>query len=209
MINTQTLKEFNLNLDALKRDCRRINNKVLKLYAKEIESDNFFYKKKYYEVLSQQIADAPLTSKLHDYYNVFHFPYAEIYKLYVEISKTFKQHNKYDQVYYIHAWLNYQHQGETIPPHYHWKGLFDLDETYYGNYCVNAEPSITHYKFPDGYIIDHSNKNNTFLLSKDFGDLHYTDPWPKEEPRITISMNIVPQKYLQTSPFYNTWIPIE
>jgi len=205
---TQILSEFDLNLEALKKDTRRINTKVLKLYSKEIENGNFFYKKKYYEVLSQQIADAPVSSKLHDYYNVFHFPYMEIYNLYKQITKTFKEQCKYDQPYYIHAWLNYQHIGETIPAHYHWNGLFNLTETYYASYYINAEGSSTHFSFPDGSIISHKNKNNTFLLSEDIGDLHWVDPWPLEEPRITISMNIVPQKYLQTSPFSNTWIPI-
>lgn len=205
---SQSLIRFDLDLDALKKDARRINTKVLKLYSKEIENENFFYKKKYYEVLSQQIADAPLSSKLHDYYNVFHFPYAEIYNLYKQVSRTFKEQCKYDQVYYVHAWLNYQQQGETIPGHYHWKGLFDLDETYYASYYVNAVGSSTHFKFPDGTIISRVNENNTFLLSEDIGDLHWVDPWPNPEPRITISMNIVPQKYLQTSPFSNTWIPI-
>jgi hypothetical protein len=205
---SQILSEFNLNLDALKKDARRINNKVLKLYSKEIENDNFFYKKKYYDVLSEQIADAPISSKLHDYYNVFHFPYAEIYNLYKEVVTTFKAQCKYNQPYYLHAWLNYQHKGETIPAHYHWNGLFHLTETYYASYYVNAVGSSTHFKFPDGSIVSHKNKNNTFLLSEDIGDLHWVDPWPLDEPRITISMNIVPQKYVVTSPFSNTWLPI-
>jgi hypothetical protein len=52
------------------------------------------------------------------------------------------------------------------------------------------------------------NQNNTFLISEDIGDIHRVDPWTLDEPRITITMNIIPQKYLQTSPFSNTWIPI-
>ena len=208
MHSTQTLKEFNLNLDALKKDARRINNKVLKLYAKEVESGNFFYKEKYYKVLSEQLANAPLSSKLHDYYNVFHFPYTEIYNLYQQICQTFNEIKKYDQIYYLHAWLNYQQQGDTIPAHYHWRGLFDLDETYYATYYVNAEPSVTNFKFPNGEVMTKNNQNNTFLISEDIGDIHWVDPWTLDEPRITITMNIVPQKYLQTSPFSNTWIPI-
>ena len=160
MHSTQTLKEFNLNLDALKKDARRINNKVLKLYAKEVESGNFFYKEKYYKVLSEQLANAPLSSKLHDYYNVFHFPYTEIYNLYQQICQTFNEIKKYDQIYYLHAWLNYQQQGDTIPAHYHWRGLFDLDETYYATYYVNAEPSVTNFKFPNGEVITKDNFRN-------------------------------------------------
>ena len=208
MHSTQTLKEFNLDLAALRKDARRINNKVLKLFAKEAESGNFFYKEKYYKVIGEQLANAPLSSKLHDYYNVFHFPYAEIYKLYQQVSQAFNSVKQYDQVYYLHAWLNYQQQGDTIPAHYHWKGLFDLDETYYATYYINAEPSTTNFKFPSGEVVVKHNKNNTLLISEDIGDIHWVDPWTLEEPRITITMNIVPQKYLQTSPFSNTWIPI-
>ena len=208
MHSTQILHQFDLNLEALKKDARRINNKVLKLYSKEIESGNFFYKEKYYKVLGEQLKDAPLISKLHDYYNVFHFPYAEIYKLYQEVCRTFNTVKRFDQVYYLHAWLNYQEKGDSIPAHYHWKGLFDLDETYYATYYINAEPSVTNFKFPSGEIIVKNNKNNTFLISEDIGDIHWVDPWILDESRITITMNIVPQKYLQTSPFSNTWIPI-
>jgi hypothetical protein len=208
MHSTQTVHQFDLNLDALKKDARRINNKVLKLYSKEITNGNFFYKEKYYKVLSEQLVDAPLTSKLHDYYNVFHFPYTEVYRLYQQVSDAFKKTCRHNQPYYLHAWLNYQQQGDPIPAHYHWKGLFDLDETYYATYYINAEPSSTYFKFTDGAVITKENINNTLCISEDIGDLHWVEPWSREEPRITITMNIIPQKYLQTSPFSNTWIPI-
>lgn len=208
MHNTQTLHQFDLNLEALKKDARRINTKVLKLYSKEIESGNFFYKEKYYKVLGEQLKDAPLISKLHDYYNVFHFPYAEVYKLFQEVCRAFNTVKRFDQVYYLHAWLNYQQQGDPIPAHYHWKGLFDLDETYYATYYINAEPSTTYFRFPGGAVVEKQNINNTLCISEDIGDLHWVDPWTEDESRITITMNIVPQKYLQTSPFSNTWIPI-
>jgi hypothetical protein len=35
------------------------------------------------------------------------------------------------------------------------------------------------------------------------------EPWTLDEPRITISMDMVPMKYIQGSPFLlNTWMPI-
>lgn len=204
----QKLHQFDLDLEALKKDCRRVNTKILKLYSNQIDNNDFYYKKKYYDVLSKQLEDAPITSKLHDHYNLFHFPYTEIYNLYTRVCKAFNESCKYDQAYYVHAWLNYQKKGDPIPAHYHWKGLFNLDETYYASYYVNAEPGTTYFKFPDGSLTESENKNNTFLLSEDLGDIHWVEPWQLDEPRITISMNIVPQKYLLTSPFSNTWIPI-
>ena len=208
MHSTQTLVKLDIDLEALTKDCRRINNKLIKHYSKEIEQEQFFYKEKYYTVLGQQIANAPLSSKLHDHYNVFHFPYREVYILYQKVCRTFNEIKQYDDVYYLHAWLNYQQQGEPIPAHHHWKGLFGLDRTYYATYCVSAEPSVTHFKFPDGTVINKDNQNNTICYSLDVGDLHWVDPWQGDTPRITISMNIIPQDYLLTSPFSNTWIPI-
>lgn len=204
----QKLHHLDLNLEALKKDARRINTKVLKLYSDKIVTNDFYAKKKYYDQLSKQIEEAPLSSKLHDHYNVFHFPYAEIYKLYKEVCRTFKETCRFDQVYYVHAWLNYQEKGQEIPAHHHWKGLFDLDETYYATYYINTDSVSTHFKFPDGTEIHQESENNTILISEDLGDIHWVDKWEKDEPRITISMNITPQKYLQTSPFSNTWIPI-
>lgn len=208
MQDTQIIKNLCLDLEALKKDARRVNNKIIKLYAEQIGQENFFYKEKYYKILGPQLANAPLTSKLHDYYNVFHFPYKELYELYRKICIVFNEHKEHNQIYYLHAWLNYQYQGEPIPAHAHWKGLFDLDECYYASFYIDAEPSTTFFKFPDGTVIEKANKNNTLCLSKDLGDAHWVDPWQGSTPRITISMNIIPQKYLQTSPFSNTWIPI-
>lgn len=208
MYPTQIIRPLDLNLEALKKDARRVNNKITKLYSKQIDEENFFYKEKYYKILGPQLANAPLTSKLHDYYNVFHFPYTELYELYRRICMVFNEHKEYDQIYYLHGWLNYQLKGEPIPAHAHWKGLFNLDECYYASFYIDAEPSITNFKFPDGSIIQKENQNNTLSLSKDLGDTHWVDAWQGDTPRITISMNIIPQKYLQTSPFSNTWIPM-
>lgn len=197
--------EFNLDLERLKKDARRINTKVIKQYKDiEIPTD-----KRYQSILADQLSEAPLSSRLHDHYNVFAFPYDGINQLYKEICTLFKETNKYDQPYYVHAWLNYQHKGEGIPLHQHWGGLSGLPNTYVCSFYVNAEPSKTTYNFPNDEVIINVNKNNTATIYEDVGDIHEVEVWQGDEPRISISMDFVPMKYIQGSPFIlNTWIPV-
>ena len=198
------VKEINLDLERLKRDARRINNKVCKqLGHLEVPSDE-----SYQATLKEQLDAAPMSSRLHDYYNVFSFPYDGIQELYVEICKFFKETCEYDQPYYIHAWLNYLQKGDSVPWHNHWGALSGLRQTYVCSAYINAEPSNTIYKFPEEtYTV--ACKNNTITLYEDIGDTHMVEPWTGDEPRITISMDMVPMKYIQGSPFIlNTWMPI-
>ena len=197
--------ETQLDLEQLKKDCRRINNKVVRTYAnQEIPND-----KGYQNILAEQLEQAPTSSKLHDFYNVFTFPYTSINQLYQEVCQAFREINEYEHNYYVHAWLNYQQKGEIIPWHHHWKGLSDLDETYVCTYYINAEPSITRYKYMDGKIFDHDTKNNTLSIYEDEGDTHMVQLWTQDAPRISISMDFVPMHYIQSTPYLlNTWVPV-
>ena len=96
-----------------------------------------------------------------------------------------------------------------MPWHNHWGALSGLHQTYVCSAYVNAEPSNTIYKFPDDSTVIMNNKNNTITMYEDVGDMHMVEPWTGNDPRITISMDIVPMKYIQGSPFLvNTWIPV-
>lgn len=204
MQNPIQAKEISLNLEQLKRDARRINNKVCKqLGHLDIPDD-----KQYQATLKAQLDAAPMSSRLHDYYNVFSFPYDGINELYREVCAFFKEVCEYDQPYYVHAWLNYLQKGDSVPWHNHWGALSGLRQTYVCSYYINAEPSNTIYKFPnETHTV--ACKNNTITLYEDVGDLHMVEPWTGDEPRITISMDMVPMKYIQGSPFLlNTWMPV-
>ena len=204
-MNNFKFKDTNLDLDLLKRDCRRINTKVIK----EFGHNKLLENTRYNQVLTEQLSQAPQSSKLHDFYNVFSFPYDGIYELYKEVCSFFKEVCIYDEQYYVHAWLNYQYKGESIPWHYHWKGLSGLDKTFICTYTINTEPSKTTYKFPNDNIIIINNKNNNISLYEDIGDIHMVDEWTEDEPRISISMDFVPMKYIQGSKFLmNTWLPV-
>lgn len=197
--------EFDLDLKQLTKDCRRINNKVTKAYGKQEVPQA----KKYEHALSKQLEQAPTSSRLHDFYNVFTFPYVSINELYQKVCSEFNKINTYDNKYYVHAWLNYQQKGESIPWHNHWKALSDLDETYVASYYINTEPSVTRYKWADGKIFDHHAENNTFSIYEDEGDTHMVNEWQQDEPRIGVSMDFVPMHYIQSTPYVlNTWIPV-
>jgi hypothetical protein len=198
------VKETALDLALLARDARRINNKVCKqLNHLEVPTGT-----RYQSTLATQLAAAPTSSRLHDYYNVFSFPYDGVLELYREVCTFFKSVCEYDQPYYVHAWLNYMQKGDSVPWHNHWGALSGLPQTYVCSAYINAEPSNTVYKIND-QTHTVKNQNNTITLYEDMGDIHMVEPWTGDEPRITISMDMVPIRYIQGSPFIlNTWMPI-
>ena len=198
--------ETDLDLVRISSDCRRIQNKVTKAYTDDDIPTNRLYN----EVLNSDLQTAPASSRYHDLYNVFLFPYDGIHELYEKVCLAFWDVNDdYEDQYYIHAWLNYQQKGETIPWHYHWKGLSGLDKTFVGTFYVNAEPSITTHEFANGKVLERVNENNTIVIYEDKGDKHMVSTWDEDAPRISISFDIVPMKYIQGMSYVlNTWIPI-
>lgn len=198
--------ETDLDLVRISSDCRRIQNKVTKAYTDDDIPTNRLYN----EVLNSDLQTAPASSRFHDLYNVFLFPYDGIHELYERVCLAFWDVNDdYEEPYYIHAWLNYQQKGESIPWHYHWKGLSGLDKTFVGTFYVNAEPSITTHEFTNGKVLERVNENNTIVIYEDKGDKHMVSAWDEDTPRISISFDIVPMKYIQGMPYVlNTWMPI-
>lgn len=203
------LYNFDLDLESIKKDARRINTKVTREY-KHIEENNLYSKDtSYNSTLTEQLSNAPLSSKLHDYYNVFTYPYSTIPPILATIVGVFKEQCRYPHQYCVHGWLNYQSKGESIPWHHHWQNLSGLEGCYIGTYYVNAESSITTYKFDNGYTESRQNINNTFTLYEDVGDIHMVDTWQHDEPRISISMDFVPIQYIQGMKYIpNTWMPV-
>lgn len=197
----------NLDLAQLTKDAGKCSAKIVKNFSHLIDSK--ITSKSYQATLDQQLSQAPITSKLHDHYNLFTFPYVGITEVCKEAIRVFKEVNLYDDQYYVHAWLNYQHKGESIPFHHHWKGLSGLDNTYVATCYINAEPSVTTYKYKDGSVYDHHCKNNTISIFEDLGDIHQVSAWEGDEPRISISMDFVPMKYIRFTPYIpNTWMPV-
>jgi hypothetical protein len=129
-------------------------------------------------------------------YNLFQFHSAEIYNLYKSIRDMTNEACEYygldfeKEQYMIEGWfnINYANTGK-IDWHDH---VIHENKSFHGYYCVNAEPSVTHYKVFDNYI-DNINKNNRAILSET-GHMHAQGNWDWEGPRITIAYNVIPLK---------------
>lgn len=148
-------------------------------------------------------------------YNVFQLYHEGIYNIYKGISETMREACDYynidfdKQQYYVQGWFNINHSdtgklnwhdhGAPFAPHFH------------GYYCVNAEPSITHYKIEDGSnrIVDNHNKNNRLIISE-MGHQHAMGDWTWEGPRITVAYDIEPVRFLKNNPhtIEQHWIPL-
>lgn len=99
-----------------------------------------------------------------------------------------------EQNYYVMAWFNYdygvhKYDIADLHDHNHGKG----SPHFHGYYCVDAEPSVTHYqiyKDPDN-MVENINKNNRAIVSET-GHPHSRGDWNFERPRITIAYDILP-----------------
>jgi hypothetical protein len=134
-------------------------------------------------------------------YNVFQLYHGGLYNLYKGISSAVKEACEYydvnfeKQQYYVQGWFNINHadtgklnwhdHGGPFAPHFH------------GYYCVNAEPSITHYQIEDGSdrIVENNNKNNRLIISE-MGHPHAMGDWDWDGPRITVAYDVEPLESL-------------
>lgn len=148
-------------------------------------------------------------------YNVFQFSIDGIYNLYREVAKLTRQACEYyeigfdEQKYMIQGWFNINHagigklgwhdHGDPFAPRFH------------GYYCVNAEPSVTHYKLfnNENMIVENINKNNRAIVSE-MGHPHAMGDWMWDGPRITVAYDIIPLKELMLSgpKAEQHWIPL-
>lgn len=168
--------------------------------------------KQYLDTKYNEMKEANWTDKTRFYdpgnhwlkYNIFHFYHEGIYNLQNSIKDlTIDACNYYnidfkDQNYYIHGWFNYwpeEFNTDVDPDNLKYHDHGDHNPSLlHGYYCVNAEPSMTHYKI-DGKRVDNVNKNNKIIVSKN-GYYHTPGAWKENYPRITIAYNIVPLKCL-------------
>lgn len=130
-------------------------------------------------------------------YNILNYYSIELYQLLNNIKLMLINAcidygiNIKEQNYMIHAWLNYLNIDNfsgnlknNLPWHDHGK----RKNAFHGYYCINAEPSVTHYKI-NKKIVNRENKNGKLVLAKT-GIPHAVGRWNGNEPRITLAYNI-------------------
>lgn len=146
-------------------------------------------------------------------YNVFQFHLDEIYNLYSAISELTKEACEYyefdfkKQQYMVQGWfnINYNKKGKLDWHDHGPKGA----PNFHGYYCVNAEPSTTHYLI-NGKQIDNINKNNRVILSE-MTHPHAMADWDWDGPRITVAYDVLPLKEVKevfTISDEQHWIPL-
>lgn len=145
-------------------------------------------------------------------YNVFQFHIEEVYNLYRAVGEMVREACDYysldfdKQKFMLQGWfnINYSHSGKLDWHEHGGRGAPD----FHGYYCVNAEPSTTHYRVFDNNVENH-NVNNRAILSE-MGHPHAMGDWDWEGPRITIAYDVIPLEMLITHAPHQEqhWIPL-
>lgn len=192
MKNYITTVKLNLDVNKIKQSCYKLNSIVERFNVSEDGYDD-------------PVGLAPITTKVHEQYNLFMYRFEGFHSLYFEIQKLFRQLNTNQNEYYIQCWLNLYKKGQYIDWHEHYPVTH---KTWHGFFCVDCEPSKTTYKLPnETELVDVISENNLLVISKGDGDWHRTWPWEFEDrDRITIAFDIVPRE--RTDPRAKYWIPI-
>lgn len=124
-------------------------------------------------------------------------PFKKLHDALRELTKNACSYYDIDfdkQNYYVMAWFNYDygyHKYSVKNLHDHNNGLGIPD--FHGYYCIDAEPSVTHYqiyKDPEN-MFENVNKNNRVIVSET-GHPHSRGDWDFERPRVTIAYDILP-----------------
>jgi hypothetical protein len=146
-------------------------------------------------------------------YNVFQFHIPEIHSLFLAIRDMAKEACEYynidfkKQQYMVQGWfnINSNDKGGKLDWHDHGPGGSPF---FHGYYCVNAEPSITHYVVFDKKI-QNVNKNNRAILSE-MGHPHAMGDWSWNGDRITIAYDLLPLAEVQQFGMGEEqhWIPL-
>ena len=137
-----------------------------------------------------------------EHYNIFQFTNEYIYNLYNSVKEMTIEACQYynidfkKQKYYIQGWFNFDYQEKDM-------GDQDLHDHcggtgapfFHGYYCVNAQPSVTHYQINRKTMFNNINKNNRAILSET-GHPHRKGGWYGDKPRITIAYDMMPLESL-------------
>ncbi len=145
-------------------------------------------------------------------YNVFQFHIDGVHSLYKAVREMTLEACEYygldfeKEKFMVQGWFNINYAKN---------GLLDWHDHgpagapfFHGYYCVNAEPSNTHYIVFDKEV-ENINKNNRAILSE-MGHPHAMADWDWDGPRITIAYDVLPLRELQYNAMHQEqhWIPL-
>jgi hypothetical protein len=193
--NYITTNKLNLDLAEIKNSCYSMKDVIMNNF-KNVTEDGY----------NDAGGTAPITTQVHEQYNLLMYRFKGFHSLYFEIQKLFQQINKNEDTYYINCWLNIYQKGHFLDWHEHYPKRANA---FHGFYCIDCEPSKTTYKIPNvPEPVDVINENNLLVISPSTGDWHRTWPWEfGDRDRITIAFDIVPAEWTDDARV-NWWIPI-
>ena len=199
LYNSLYSHDCSLDLQKLKLSCLKVENIVKDLTEDQIWGG-----------LKGQ-PNPPNTIKKNNQYTFLSYPFPQVHNLYKAIQSFFYEAEKdYYSVnlkcnYFIKSWINVYYENEFLDWHGH---FYEASRAWHGFFCVDTEPSITSYRFTDGFSLDAECKNNTIILGLSDTNKHKTQQWiEKNRPRITIAFDIMPEQNLKNYSS-NLWIPI-
>lgn len=179
----------NLNLEKLK-------DAALQIYEVDQPTTNYIVENQFrYDF--EEITDIGQNTPC----NFLMYPLPEIHSLYWTIHQIFhdcqlKEYGKsLDKDYFIQCWANVFYENRNFTWHTHTK---NTPYSWHGFFCINAEPSVTSYRFRENNsevkILDLPCKNNSITIGLSHYE-HRTYAWEDDNnPRITIGFDIVPAK---------------
>ena len=192
-------QECKLDLEKLKKTCKKLEDIV-----KELPVDYIWGN------LKAQ-PNPPATITKNDRYSFFTYPFSQVHNVYKAIQNFFYEAEKdyYGSNlkcnYFIKGWINVYYEHEFLAWHGHY---YEASRAWHGFFCVDTEPSITSYKFNDGFELDAVCKDSSIIMGLSDTNIHKTQKWyDKNRPRITVAFDIIPEQNLQRSTS-NVWIPI-
>jgi hypothetical protein len=149
-------------------------------------------------------------------YNVFQLHHPGIHNLMKAVREmTIEACDYYGidfekEQYYLQGWFNCDEKSDFVNDnpdllHDHCGGTGI--PFFHGYYCVNAEPSVTHYHIDREVMFDNVNKNNRAILSET-GHPHRKGAWNLDSRRITIAYDMLPLRVLDDEDQVQHWIPL-
>ena len=195
----------------LDNDLEDLSNFLRKKYE-ELESG--MYDKKAFERAQQHFLDSNSISTVKwREYNVFQFHHEGIFNVLKNLKDTLQEACEYyninfdDQQYMVQGWFNINKSGKgKLNWHEHGPGGAPF---FHGYYCVNAEPSITHYRIYNDPNMPKENINiNNRLVVSEMGHPHAQGDWEWEGDRITLAYDAIPLSALPKNAPEQHWIPL-
>ena len=192
--NYVTTNKLDLDLIKIRTSCYKMND-IINNNFKTVTENGY----------RDDSGMSPLTTQVHEQYNLLMYRFEEFHSLYFEIQSLFQKLNQRTDTYYINCWLNLYKKGHYLDWHDHYPPQCNA---WHGFFCVDCEPSKTTYQLPNkSETVDIVSENNLLVISPSAGDWHRTWPWEAEDrDRITIAFDIVPRNYADNRVKF--WIPI-